>query len=368
MKNNSVLLISRYVQGGMKTHLEVLIRGLVKENFLVYLVIPLNNLNLPPQVRIDNIAIPEIPCNIKALSSINYLKNLIKEKNFGIVHTHGYAAGMTGRLAAIWAGKKEIIHTVHNFLPTISPVLTFGGKLAERQLSYHSKKIITVSEQLRNSQIEIGITPDKLVTIYNGIESTKFTHKVRSEARAMLGLSSQDQVIGTVSRLIPSKGIDIFLKALAQLNKTQKVKGLIIGDGPLKAILQDSAQRLGLSGKILFLGQREDVPKLLSALDVFILPSRQEGFGLTLVESQWLGLPVIASETGGIREIIQDDINGLLFTPGEYMELYQKISFLLSNEQLKNKLASNGEKSAHLRFSAEKMISSTLGLYNQFIC
>jgi glycosyltransferase involved in cell wall biosynthesis len=367
MKNNSVLLISRNVEGGMKTHLEVLIRGLVKENLQVYLVIPRNNLRLPPQVRIVILSIPEIPYNPSALSSIYILMQLINEEHFGIIHTHGYAAGITGRLAAIWAGKKEIIHTVHNFLPAVSPILTVGGRFAEKQLSKHSKKIITVSKQLLASQIEIGIAPDKLITIYNGIEATKLSLKDKSKARAMLGLAKQDHVIGTICRLIPSKGIDIFLQALAQLNKTQPVKGLIIGDGPLKIKLQNLTQMLGIENEVLFLGQRENISELLSALDIFILPSRQEGFGLTLVESQWLGLPVIASDTGGIKEIIQHNINGLLFTPSEFMELFQKISSLLSNEQLKNKLATNGAKSARLMFSADKMINSTLQIYSQFM-
>lgn len=367
MKNGSILFISRCVQGGIKTHLETLIDGLIRENFQVSLVTPINNLNLPQRVKIHLLAIPELPYNKTFPLSVSYLKHLIQTQTYSIVHTHGYAAGLTGRLAAILAGKKEIFHTVHNFFPSVSPFLSYGGKLTEVWLSHHTKKIIAVSDQLRNAQIKMGISPDKVVTIYNGIDIAKFKKQDKYKARSLLGLSMNEHVVGTISRLIPSKGIDIFLGALALQNRKRPIKGLIIGDGPERPVLQNLAQELNLSDKVLFLGHRTDIPMLLSALDVFILPSRQEGFGLVIPESLCLGLPVIASNTGGITEIIESGSNGLLFTPGNVEELSKHISTLMYNEELRDRLAKNGMESVSKKFSSEQMVKSTSLLYQNII-
>lgn len=367
MKNGSILFISRCVQGGIKTHLEILIDGLVKENYQVSLVTPINNLDLPQKVKIHLLPIPELPYNKTFLLSVSYLKHLIQTQTYSIIHTHGYAAGLTGRLAAILAGKKKVIHTVHNFFPSVSPVLSYGGKLTEVWLSHHTKKIIAVSDQLRNAEIKMGISSDKVVTVYNGIDIAKFKMQDKYKARSFLGLSMNEPVVGTISRLIPSKGIDIFLEALALQNKERPLKGLIIGDGPERPALQNLAQKLNLSDKVLFLGHRTDIPMLLSALDVFILPSRQEGFGLVLPESLCLGLPVIASSTGGITEIIESGSNGLLFAPGNIEELSRHISTLMYNEKLRDKLVKNGIESVNKKFSSEQMVKSTLFLYQEFL-
>lgn len=367
MLNKTVLIISRRVEGGMKTHLEILIRGLIRENFQVSLVMPANKLDLPQAVKIHRLNIPEHPFDASFPSTIRYIKNLILQEKFEIVHTHGFAAGLSGRLAAIFAGKKELVHTVHNFFPDVAPLISYGAGIAEVWLSRHTKKIITVSEQLKKKELSLGVQPDKVVTIYNGIEIHKFEKHEKQKTRALLGLAMSEHVIGTVSRLIPAKGIDIFLQALALQNKKMPLKGLIIGDGPERTALQNLAHELGLSEKVLFLGHRTDVPKLLSALDIFILPSLREGFGLVLLESQCMGLPVIASETGGITEIINHGSNGLLFDPGQTGELAQHISTLYSDPVFCHKLANKGKETVLQYFSSERMTKLLLSLYEDVI-
>lgn len=367
MVNKTVLMISRRVEGGMKTHLEILIRGLLLDNYQVSIVTPVNNLDLPRAVKIHRLNIPEYPFQASFPGTVRYIKNLILQEQFGIVHTHGYAAGIAGRLAAIFAGKKELVHTVHNFFPDVTPLISYGAGIAEAWFSAYTKKIITVSEKLKEKEISLGVRPDKVVTVYNGIDTNIFRKYDKQKSRALLGLSVDEHVIGTVSRLIPAKGIDIFLKALALQNKKKALKGLIIGNGPEKAALQNLAHELGLSEKVLFLGHRTDVPELLSALDIFILPSLREGFGLVLLESQCIGLPVIASATGGITEIISHGKNGLLFAPGQTWELARHISTLYSDPNLCDRLANKGRQTVLQQFSSARMIKAIQLIYEDVL-
>ncbi|MDX9872820.1 MAG: glycosyltransferase family 4 protein, partial [Clostridia bacterium] len=359
MSKKSILLVCRRAQGGMKSHLEILIKGLVKANFRVGVAAPEPTLRLPPEVELHPLDIPEIPYPHVLRTSVRTLKDLLEKKDFSIVHTHGYAAGITGRLASIRAPKKALLHTIHNFFPQTSPFLLTGGKLAELWLSQYTHKIITVSEQLKIFLLTIGIKPDKLVTIYNGIDAAGFPPQDKAEARKLLHLSAEERVVGTVARLIPAKGIDLFLQALALLKKTTSLKGVVIGDGPQKFALQELAQQLGLQDTVIFTGHREDVSALFPALDIFILPSRREGFGLTVLESQWLGIPVIAADTGGIREIVEHGENGLLFAAGDFRELAWHMDRLLADEETRTTLAEKGAHSVRLRFTAERMLEET---------
>lgn len=346
----------------MKTHLSLLIEGLLAQNFTVSVASPQKDLTVPPHVNNFNWELPGKP-SLRGIQSIPGLAQLIKQHNYNLIHTHGYAAGVFGRLAAIAAGRTALVHTVHNFLPALSPCWVYGGKLAEVWLSRYTNKIITVSDELAKSLLKTGIPPDKLVTIYNGIDAAKFEGTDRGKARLLLGLAPWERAVGTVARLIPAKGIDIFLRALSLVGKSVPVRGFVIGDGPQRCQLQILADNLGLKGRVSFLGHRKDIPALLPGLDVFVLPSRQEGFGLSLLEAQWQGLPVIASDTGGLKEIINHGENGLLFTPGNIKELAARIEDLLFNEAYQEIIARKGQERARNRFSAEKMIKATVQVY-----
>lgn len=364
MSAKSVLMVCRSAQGGMKIHLEMLIKGLAASGYRVTVAAPQANLQASPEVRLHLLDIPEVPYPKALRSSVRSLRNLLAGEDFSIVHTHGYAAGIAGRLACIRARRQALIHTVHNFFPQASPLLLTGGKLAELWLAQYTHKIIAVSEQLKNFLVQMGIRPDKLVTIYNGIDAAKFPGQDKLQARHLLNLPEKERVVGTVARLIPAKGVDLFLQALALVNKTSPLTGVIIGDGPQKRALMELSVELGLQDKVIFTGHREDVPQLLSALDIFILPSRREGFGLTLLESQWLGIPVVAADTGGIREIVEHGENGLLFSAGS-AELARQVQGLFADENTRLKLAQKGALSVRHRFTAEKMIASTLALYEE---
>lgn len=382
MSGRSVLMVCRSIRGGMKQHLFHLIRGLSQNGIKVTVAGPVFAVfsascpvfpsSLPPPlssapVEVIDIPIPENPLTLRGVTSIRRLARLIKIQHYDLVHTHGYVAGIIGRAAALAAGQRLLVHTVHNHFPSsFSPLILLGGKKIEAHLSRYTNRIIAVSEYLKNELMAIGIPADKVSTIYNGIEPSAASFDDRNRTRKSLGLPPHSFVVGTVARLIPAKGVDLMLKAVALVKKNNPhIKGIIVGDGPENTKLQNLAADLDLTGDILFLGHRDDVPALLPACDLFVLASRQEGFGISVLEAQYSGLPVVASRAGGIGEIINHGDNGLLFPPGDHYALADLLGQLIDNSDYRRALACAGQKNAIEKYSCAKMIESTLELYAQ---
>jgi len=367
MRSRSVLMVYRSMTGGMKQHICSLAKGLTDNGIDVTISGPLINPPAPSPVKVVTLHIPENPLTFAGISSVNNLTHLIRENKYDLVHTHGYVAGIIGRFAALLAGEPLLVHTVHNSHPGFSRAVLYGGAKVEVWLSRYTGKIITVSAHLKDELIKIGIPSEKISTVYNGVCPPAINKTGRQEIRKSLGLSPYNFVIGTVARLIPSKGIDLFIEAMAVAKKINPhIKGVIVGDGPEKFRLQELAENLGISDSIMFLGHRTDVPMLLLAFDLFILSSRQEGFGISILEAQCSGLPVIASASGGIPEIISHGVNGLLFPAGDFYALADRISFLLSsNPQYRHTLAMEGMKRVRENYSCDKMIQSTIVVYKE---
>lgn len=362
----------------MKEHINVLATGLTRAGYDLTIAGPACDpraaslLTSPPSLKMHPLPIPESPFSPALPQSIRSLAHLIRRESYHLVHTHGYAAGLVGRTAAIAAGAipatrppLTIVHTVHNFLPAMAPWKSGMAKYSETVLAAKTQGIIAISGQIRQYLVEVGIPLQKIVTIYNGINTEGFNRLNKREARLRLGLEPEAQVIGTTARLIPSKGIDLFLSSLSEINKIRPVYGLIIGDGPERANLLKLAKHLGLADRAHFLGHRSDVPDLLPALDIFVLPSRAEGFGIALLEALYTGLPVLATRTGGIPEIIENGKTGLLFTPDKQAELTGHLMYLLDNPSYRHQLAAAGKIMTEKRFSAEKMVTATIGVYEE---
>lgn len=159
-----------------------------------------------------------------------------------------------------------------------------------------------------------------------------------------------------MARLVPQKGISCFLKAAAMLVKDYRVNFLIVGDGPLRRQLENETVALGLENRVVFAGERDDVPVILSALDIFVLPSLTEGFPLAILEALAAGRPVIATRVGGIPEIIADNHTGLLIKPGDPAELALAVAGLLTDRERTLSLARAGQLYVKEKFSAEQMV------------
>ncbi|MEW6274267.1 MAG: glycosyltransferase family 4 protein [Bacillota bacterium] len=363
MRKVRIMYLIRPAAGGMKNHFLSLLNRLNQDLFEIIVACP--NGPLAEQIRNAGFRVVALPITGE-LSLLNdwkiicRLRKILQSEGITILHAHSAKAGFVGRAAACLARTPVIFMTVHNsiFYEDWPYWKKFLLTAAEHTLSKTTDLIITVSEALRQELISReGVNPGKIVTIHNGIESVP-TRSAREHRHILrqLGLPPLGQVVGTVARLVPQKGISCFLKAAAMLVKDYRVNFLIVGDGPLRRQLEHEAVALGLENRVVFTGERDDVPVILSALDIFVLPSLTEGFPLAILEALAAGRPVIATRVGGIPEIIADNHTGLLIKPGDPAELALAVAGLLTDRERTLSLARAGQLYVKEKFSAEQMV------------
>jgi len=223
-----------------------------------------------------------------------------------------------------------------------------SGNLLRRMMSW-ADRIVAVSEAIRTQFVALAPNAQqKMTVIYNGVDTERFAlRRAAQETRRALGLAQDARVVGTVSRLSPEKGIEFFIAAANALARDAiDVRFLIVGDGPERARLEKIAK-----GAVIFLGQRDEIPELLHAMDVFVLPSLAEGFGMAAAEAMACGLPVIASDVGGLREIVAPNETGILVPPREANALANAILELLHDENKRRAFGERGRARVEQNFT-----------------
>ena len=229
---------------------------------------------------------------------------------------------------------------------------------------------LAVSQGVRDYLIaQCALDPAKVRVVHNGVDLERLRqHRPRTAVRRELGLAAEARVVGLVARLDHwGKGHREFFAALAALPEGYPVEALIIGGGRREAEMRRLAAELGLAGRVHFLGPRDDVPDLLSALDIFVLPSHSEGVSLALLEAMAAGLPVIATRVGGLPEVVTDGENGLLIPPQDPEALATALERLLADPDLAQKLGENARKHVEANFSLERLGREINEIYGEFI-
>src|SRR5207244_4140922 len=209
---------------------------------------------------------------------------------------------------------------------------------------------------------------EKFATVHSGIDLARFRSVQVDPAvkRKELGLPPDGVIVGTVGRLVPIKGLEWLLKAAPQvLAQFPQACFVIIGDGPLLSELKELASELGISPRVVFLGTRHDIPECLTALDLFVLPSLNEGMGRALVEAMAVGCPVVATCVGGIPDVVTDGATGLLVPPRDDRALADAILTLLRDRRLLAAYGEAAQRRVDERFDIETMVRSIERLYDE---
>jgi glycosyltransferase involved in cell wall biosynthesis len=210
------------------------------------------------------------------------------------------------------------------------------------------------------------VAAKRVKLIYNGIDldaSKTQDPRPKGQIKKELGLG-EGPVIGIVARLSEVKGHRFLVSALKRaLNEMPDLQLFIVGDGKEKESLLVQARQLGIEKKVFFISSVEDTAKVLSAMDLFVLPSLQEGLGLSLMEAMAQGVPIIASDVGGIRSLIQDGVTGKLVKPQDIEGLEKAILELLQDKPKASAYAQSAFKSVKNNFSLEKMVVETERVY-----
>jgi glycosyltransferase involved in cell wall biosynthesis len=298
-----------------------------------------------------------------------YLSRLISDHQIHIVHSMGARANFFARMACSRHSSTAVVCTVAMLVEgfDVSFLRKIVYQIADRYSARYVAHYITVSKALKNKLVEkYGISADKVSVIYNGVELDQYDPKLYSseESRFSLGIKNDYPIIGTIGRLVYQKGLPYFLEAAERVySKEKKVRFVIIGQGPDEASLKHLADSLGITHLCTFAGQRFDINRLLSAIDIFVLPSLLEGLPRVVIEAMAMARPIVATDIHGVREQITHNHTGLLVEPANPKLLAAAIMELLDNEQKANRLASNAQEYAKRNFDLTLTVNKTERLY-----
>ncbi|MFA6305785.1 MAG: glycosyltransferase family 4 protein [Candidatus Gracilibacteria bacterium] len=360
--------------GGAEIQMFLLAKFLDKEKFTP--IIAMSN-NKPLDKLVENFdkeGIKVIRINAKNKHNpVHYfsLKRIIAEEKIDILHLNLWnpASCRYGFLAGKSA-KTPMIVTEHDPFEITGIKNTFK-KYGLKNIS----KIVSVSEE--NKKLLQKLFPphkNKIEVIQNGIDIDwwqsqvlRFTESDKHEIKTeIFGAQDDTLIIISVAELHERKGLKYLIEATKSLSeKYPNIKTVIVGEGPDRKNLERLIKDLKLENHVILLGRRKEIPKLLKSSNIFVLPSRREAFGLVNLEAMITPLPVIASRTGGIPEIIKDGETGILVEPENEKELAQALEKLITNEALREKMAKNGFLRLKENFSAKKMAEKYEKLYTE---
>jgi len=300
-----------------------------------------------------------------SFSTLFGLKKIIKENNIDILHCHLRKGLLFG-----WLMKKLFLKNIRLIFHEHSCILG-NDKIYDIFIKFINKNVelfIAVSEPVKKALIKkVKISPDRITVVHNFVDSSVFNKetinkesvgKIKNE----LKLSDDEFVIGFFGRLNDQKNCESLFRAVPLIN-FDKIRILLVGNGPARLKLEKCVKDLNISDKVKFLGYRKDVAELLFIIDLFVLPSHWEGSPMALYEAFAMGKPVIGSNTDGIKDFIQDKEDGLLFCPDDSRDLAEKIETLIKDNELKSKLARQAFESSK-KFTLNTFNKEIENIYN----
>ncbi len=315
---------------------------------------------------VEHIRIPLFTkCEVspKVLASFFKLKPLFKSGRIDCIHANTRVTQVLASMLSS-AFKVPYISTCHGY---------FKPRLSRRLLPCWGRKVIAISDQVGQHLItDFGLRRENISLVYNGIDLDKFRSFSNEELvleKKRLGLSQEKKIIGHIGRLSVVKGQKYLIDAAERLAAVRSdVQFLIIGDGDQRQELKKLVEDKNLKNIVLFSHSVIDITLALAVMDVFAMPSLQEGLGLSLLEAQAAGVAVVASRVGGIPTAVSHQKTGLLCNPGDGKDLAVSIARLLDDGDLRQILIENARKQSREKFSLSGMAAKTGQVYSQTIC
>lgn len=299
----------------------------------------------------------------KDLAAVLQLRRIIREGKYSLVHTHSSKAGAVGRVAALLA-RTPSVHTPNawSFLVSKSTLERWFYIVAEWILGLISSRIICVSSgEMELGRRSLATVRGKLRLVPNGVAVPSRT-RVREE-----GNVTEELVVGTLARLTRQKGIDYLVQAAEEVcMEHERLRFSVAGDGPDLIRIKDEIASRGLSGRFELVGL-QDPWKYLEQIDIFVLPSLWEGMPFALLEAMGFGLPSVATDVGGVRDLIADETFGIVVPPADSGALQDAILRYVDSSHLREATGAAARRRIITEFSRERMVERTLNVYSEVL-
>lgn len=297
------------------------------------------------------------------------LRDVVKQFEPDVVHARSTGAWFDATVAVIGRPRVRLLLSFHG-RTSLDPV-GWRRQLIHRWATGRASAVLTVSEEsARALQGMLDLPADKLFTIHNGVDTCRFAPAENEcevlETRRRLQLHPSADVAVCVANLLPIKGLDVLVRSWRQVHMADPLAALlVVGEGPLRQQLEQQCRESRCEKFIRFLGPREDVDALLRAADAFVLPSWYEGCSNAALEAMASGLPVIASDVGGMRELVTHNRSGWLIPPGRSEELSRTLLTVLLDRALRNRAGAAGRDLAVKHFGVDTWVARHASLYRQ---
>jgi len=358
--------------GGMEAHLVQLARGLRERGVPVAAICPPREDLAPLRegLAAAGATVHTVGTRDRSPASVfRRMRSLVEtlRKYPGcVLHLHygGYGGGELVQVAAKLAGVRAVVRSEH--VPPIPPI-TRRGRVLVRIRDRFLSRVICVSDQNRDEHVRaLGRDGERFVVVHNGVDLDRFSPKVSDAAVAReFGFAPDAPIVGTVARLVERrKGIGYFVEMAARVHAVHPgARFLIVGEGGLRSELEAQARGLGLSDVLMFAGPREDIPRLLAAMTIFVMPSLWEGCQYSLLEAMAMARPVVTTPAGVAPAVVRDGVSGRLVPFEDAGALAGAVNELLLDPGQAARLGQAGRLAVAARFSTDAMVDALVGVY-----
>lgn len=373
-----VLQILEACGGGTGRHVLDICRGLTARGVEVHLIYsPLrieqsfnDGLEDLCQLGVNIYSVPmRREINWQDFRVLFYVLNYVSRcRGFNIIHGHSSKAGGIARLIKLFVSAK-VIYTPNGFVTLASWMpgwkRGFYGQL-ERVLTRLTDVLIAVSDHEYDEAVRLGYAPSRLRIIPNGISLNYASPFSKEDLRAKWGFSVDEVIVGFLGRLDHQKNPELLLSAFAQVRKVHpKCKLVMVGDGPLRKSSFELSKELGVESDVIWLGYQRG-REILPLFDIFVLPSDYEGFPYVLLEAMQAGLPIVATDVGGVRMAIEDGVNGFVVPKRDIKALAERLSTLATCVDLRLEFG-NVNLARIQDFGVDQMVDRLLRVYHSLV-
>lgn len=365
-------LISGDLWAGAEVQAYTLITALSKENDIT--VIVLNNGKLAHLLQKNKINVYIVEESKNSFFKLRKkIVDIIDKNKIEILHTHRYKENILGAMIKKKCKIKVLISTIHGMQEKNSIIknlkLNIYMLINYFFLRFYFDKCIAVSNNIKK-ELNKGLGDNKLEVIHNCIDVESIRQKEFSISvlKSELGIEEDVNIIGTVGRLVPIKGFNNFILIAKEIIKVKEnVRFIIVGDGPLEKELKSQAKELDISSYVIFTGFKDNVLDYVNLFDIFLVTSLHEGIPMAVLEAMALNRVVVSNNVGGMPEIIDDNKNGFLVTPGNIKWISEKCLDVLHDKELYNKISNNSLMKVNQEFTITIMKNSVQHLYETLL-